>query len=211
VTVRTPHFEHDTLPEMAAALLAAEPGALVLVGHSMGGMVALEAAHQARAETGRIVALALLGSTARPDTPELIALRRQACEMFAAGRIDEVLRANVPFAFGPASGTDGMLVERYVAMIRRAGARALIRQNQAVMARGDARPRLPGIACPALVACGDADLLTPPEHAEELAAGLPAARLEIVPGCGHMLTLEQPARVGALLRDWLEHLGLRGA
>lgn len=207
VTVRTPHFEHDTLPAMAAALLAAEPAPLVLVGHSMGGMVALEAAHRARGEPGRIVALAVLGSTARPDTPELVALRTQACEMFAAGRIDEVLRANVPFAFDPANVRDGVLIERYVAMIRRAGATALIRQNRAVMARDDARPRLPDIGCPALVACGAADLLTPPEHAEEMAAGLPNARLEILPGCGHMLTLEQPARVGALLREWLDRVG----
>lgn len=207
-TVRTPHFEHDTLPAMASALLAAEPGPLVLVGHSMGGMVALEAAHQARREPGRIAALAVLGSTARPDTPELVALRTQACEMFAAGRVDEVLRANVPFAFDPANAGDAALVERYVAMIRRAGAAALIRQNRAVMARDDARPRLPGIACPALVVCGAADLLTPPEQAGELAAGLPDARLEILPGCGHMLTLEQPARVGGLLRGWIDSLGV---
>ena len=54
-----------------------------------------------------------------------------------------------------------------------------------------------------LVACGEADALTPPEHAQEIAALVPRSRLEIVAGAGHMLTMEQPARVNALLLDWL--------
>ena len=74
------------------------------------------------------------------------------------------------------------------------------------MARIDSRPRLPDIGCPVLVACGEADDLTPPDQARELAAALQKARLEIVPGAGHMLTMEQPVRVNALLLDWLKTL-----
>jgi pimeloyl-ACP methyl ester carboxylesterase len=206
VGVRTPHFERDSLAAMAAALLDGDAGPFVLIGHSMGGMVALEAAWQARRQPGRLAGVALLGSTARPDTPELIELRTRACAMYADGRMDEVLRANVPFAFDPANARDGALVERYITMIRRAGAQALIRQNRVVMARPDARPRLAGIEVPVLVATGAADLLTPPEQAREMAAGLPRARLEILEGCGHMLTLEAPDRVATLLIDWLDSL-----
>jgi pimeloyl-ACP methyl ester carboxylesterase len=206
VSVRRPHFEHDALDEMAAALLAEAAGPQILIGHSMGGMVALAAAWQARHDPGRVAAVAVLGSTARPDTPELIALRTEACAMYAAGRMDEVLRANIDFAFDPANLRDGVLAERYLGMIRRAGAEALIRQNRAVMARPDARPRLPDIAQPALVVCGESDLLTPPEHAREMADLLPDSQLVILGGCGHMLTLEQPERVAALLNDWLASL-----
>jgi pimeloyl-ACP methyl ester carboxylesterase len=91
-------------------------------------------------------------------------------------------------------------------MIRRAGAEQLIAQNRAVMARADNRPQLPHLSCPVLVACGEADQLTPPEHSREMAQQVPGARLEIVPGAGHMLTLEQPARINALLLDWLRGL-----
>jgi pimeloyl-ACP methyl ester carboxylesterase len=203
VVVSDVHFRHDTLPAMAAALLAEQPGPLVLVGHSMGGMVALEMARQAPA---RVSALALLGSSARPDTPELLRLRSEAIEAFRQGLMDHVLWANVAFAFHPANAADDHLVQRYLEMIRRAGPAQLIAQNRAVMARSDARPRLGAIACPALVACGDADLITPAEHSHEMAALLPAARVEIIPDCGHMLTLEQPARVAALLREWLESM-----
>lgn len=203
VQVSDVHFRFDTLPAMAAALLTETAGPLLLVGCSMGGMVALEAVRQA---PHRVLGLALLGTTARPDTPELKALRTQACELFAAGRMDEVLRANLPFAFHPLSAADAALVGRYLAMVRRAGAEQLIRQNRAVMARTDSRPLLPAVDCPVLVACGEADALTPPEHAQEIAALVPRSRLQIVAGAGHMLTLEQPARVNALLLDWLAAL-----
>ena len=200
VQVSTAHTRQADLPAMAAALLAETSGPLLLAGCSMGGMLALEVWQQA---PHRVRGLALLGTTARADTPELLALRRQAIELFAAGRMEEVLRANVLFAFHPLAAARPGLVEDYLAMIRRAGAQQLITQNRAVMARADRRAELPQITCPVLVACGEADQITPPEHAREMAAAIPGARLEIVPGAGHMLTMEQPARVAKLLQAWL--------
>ncbi len=200
VFVSSVHTRHATLPAMAAALLAERPGPLWLAGCSMGGMLALELWRQA---PQRVHGLALLGTTARADTPELVALRTQAIALFAAGRMEEVLRANVLFAFHPQHTRPAGLVDTYLAMLRRAGAAQLMAQNLAVTARVDSRPTLPTITCPVLVACGEADQLTPPEHSHEMATLAPAARLEIVPGAGHMLTMEQPARVGALLLDWL--------
>lgn len=197
----------NSLPQMADALLASLPDRAndrhVLVGASMGGMVALHAALRA---PGRIAGLALLGTSARADTPEMIQLRTQACTLFAQGRLDEVLRANVMFAFHPAHAADPALVEPYLALIRRAGAEQLIRQNQAVMARADLRPELQRIGCPTLVVVGEADQLTPPACAQEIAAAISGARLETVAGAGHMLTLEQPERVNTLLLDWLDRL-----
>jgi pimeloyl-ACP methyl ester carboxylesterase len=57
---------------------------------------------------------------------------------------------------------------------------------------------------------GEADRLTPPEHAREIVAAVPQGRLEIVPGAGHLLSWEQPSRVNALLLAWLASLGLPG-
>ena len=199
VHVTDVHFRFATLPEMAAALLAeAEPGPLVLVGTSMGGTLALEVYRQAPA---RVAALALLGSTARPDTPEMVRLRSEACELFEQGRMDEVLRANIPFAFHPSASKLSDLVSAYFGMIREAGADQLIRQNRAIMARRDQRPLLPTIACPTLVLCGENDLLTPPECSREIAAAVPGARLQTLPACGHLLTWEQPDTVNAALLD----------
>jgi pimeloyl-ACP methyl ester carboxylesterase len=201
VRVADVHMRFATLPQMAAALLAEQDGDLLLCGTSMGGMLALEVVRQA---PQRVKALALLASSARPDTPELIRLRSDAIVQFEQGRMREVLQANIMFAFDPAHAA--MLAPDYLAMIERAGAVQLITQNRAIMARPDLRPLLPAIACPTLVVCGESDQLTPPECSREMAEAIPGARLELLPECGHMLTWERPERVNALLIDWLARL-----
>jgi pimeloyl-ACP methyl ester carboxylesterase len=206
VLVSDVHTRCASLPQMAAALLAEQPGELRLCGSSMGGMLALEVVRQA---PQRVAALALLGSSARPDTPELLKLRADAIELFEQGRMLEVLRANLAFAFDPQNVCKPALVQAYLDMIVRAGAQQLIAQNRAVMARPDSRPLLPTITCPVLVACGASDLLTPPECSREMAGLIPGARFELIGECGHMLTLEQPTRVNVLLLDWLAGLQRR--
>lgn len=201
VHVTDVHARHATLPDMAAALLAETEGPLVLIGTSMGGILALEACRQA---PRRVRALALLGSTARADTPQMKEARTEAAALFEQGRMDDVLRANLPFAFHPSRSSDRALVADYLAMVRRAGGAQLARQNRAMAARADLRPLLPGIACPLLAACGEDDLLTPMACSEEIAAAVPNATLERLPTCGHLLTLEQPARVNELLLRWLD-------
>jgi pimeloyl-ACP methyl ester carboxylesterase len=150
------------------------------------------------------MAAALLASRARPDTPELTRLRSDAIALFEQGRMREVLQANVAFAFDPAHAA--ALAPPYLAMMDRAGAGQLIAQNRAIMARADQRPLLPRIACPTLVVVGQSDLLTPPKHAQEMAALIAGARLETLSQCGHLLTWEQPQRVNQLLIDWLASL-----
>jgi len=199
VRVADAHTRHATLPAMADALLAEHPGPLALAGCSMGGMLAMELWRQA---PDRVTRLALLGTSARADTPELIRLRSDAIGLFEQGRLDEVLLANLMFAFHPDHAADRRLTDAYRAMVQRAGAAQLIAQNRAVMAREDLRPMLPGVRCPTLVMVGEEDRLTPPEHAEEIAAAIPGAALHRLPRCGHMLSWEQPAAVTDALRAW---------
>jgi pimeloyl-ACP methyl ester carboxylesterase len=161
-------------------------------------MLAMEAARQA---PQRVRGLALLGTSARADTPELIALRTAAIAEFEAGRAEALLRANAMFAFHAAH--QARLTGEYVAMVLRAGVPALVRQNRAVMARADLRPTLGRITCPTLVVGGADDALTPPDRSREIAAAVPGAQLHLLPECGHMLTWEQPQLLVPLLQDWL--------
>jgi pimeloyl-ACP methyl ester carboxylesterase len=203
VRVSDVHQRHATLPEMAHALLAEHDGPLVLIGSSMGGMLAQ---HAHRTAPQRIAGMALLSTTARADTPELIRLRSDAIVEFQSGHAGLVLRANAMFAFHPNHANDAAQVDDYVEQILRVGAAQLIAQNRAVMARVDMRPWLSDIRCPLLVAVGDQDLLTPLEHSREIAAAVPHAQLEVVPNAGHLMTWEQPALVNTLLLQWLEQL-----
>jgi len=89
----------------------------------------------------------------------------------------------------------------------------LAEQSGELMAAADLRRALPGVGCPTLVVCGEGDAITPPKCSREMAAAIPAARLEWLPECGHMPTMEKPAAVNALLQAWLgslEHISAPG-
>lgn len=198
------HHQEADLPAMAARLLRELAGPLRLVGVSMGGMLALEVWRQA---PQRIQGLALLGTSARPDAPAQRALRLQAADLLAAGQGDDLLRANALFAFHPRQRA--VWREAHRAMMDRAGAAQLARQNRAVALREDLRPLLAAVACPTLVVGAADDRLTPPACSQELAALIPDAELQLLPDCGHMLTWEQPAVVGRLLQRWMARCDAR--
>lgn len=193
----------DSIEDMAATLLREHSGDLILCGASMGGIIAMQTAHQA---SSRIRGLALLGTSARPETDDMRALRETAIGFFASGRAAEVLRANVPLAFHASRARDATMVQSYIDFVLEAGADQLIRQNRAIMARPDARKTLPNLICPALVMWGDSDQLTPLEANREIAGLLPQAEMAELAQCGHMLTMEQPEQVNKLLLHWLQSL-----
>ena len=194
------HSRCESIPQMAQALLQAHAGDLILCGASMGGIIAMEVARQAPA---RVKGLALLGTNARPETPDMAKLREAAIEFFKQGRVKEVLTVNLPMAFHPSRAKDETLTQTYLDFVLAAGPDQLIRQNRAIMSRPDARLHLPQVTCPTLVMCGDADQLTPPEFSREIAALIPNAELVMIPRCGHMLTMERPEEVNAALLRWL--------
>jgi pimeloyl-ACP methyl ester carboxylesterase len=59
---------------------------------------------------------------------------------------------------------------------------------------------LPGVDLPVEVVCGTRDLITPPARSRRMAELLPRARLEMIPGAGHMLPFEAPDRLAAIIR-----------
>lgn len=196
------HMRCDTIEAMAKQLLAEEPGELVLCGASMGGMVAMETARQA---PRRVRGLALLGTNAQPEDAAMRKVREDAVVLFEAGRMREVIEPNVAFAFHPDHAA--ALAPAYLDMVLGAGAEQLVRQNRAVIGRPDARAHLPSLECPVLVLCGEDDVLTPPACSREIASLVPHAQLQLLPRCGHMLTMEQPDLVNAALAGWLRTLG----
>ncbi len=185
---------------MAEAALAAAPGRFALAGLSMGGYVAQEIM---RLAPDRVERLALLDTSARPDTPEQSARRRGLIELARKGTFKGVTPRLLPYLLHPDRLDDKTLVETVMAMAERVGQEAFLRQEEAILGRVDGRKDLRRIGCPTLILCGAQDSLTPPELHREMAEHVRHARLVEVPDCGHLSTLERPAEVSAALRDWL--------
>lgn len=195
------HTRDDSMAGIARRILAGAPPRFALAGLSMGGYVAFEILRQAPERVSR---LALLDTTARPDTPEQSAARRAQIALATEGRLSEVVDASFPRLVHQARRHDAALRQVLDRMAEEVGAAAFIRQQQANIARADSRPMLSGIRVPTLVLVGEADELTPPERAAEMARAIPAAREVRVPDCGHLSTLERPHEVTRALLAWLE-------
>ena len=83
------------------------------------------------------------------------------------------------------------------------GAEAFIAQSLALRDRDDQSVALGSYAGPVLVLCGAEDRLCPPGRHHEMAALLARSELVLVPGAGHIATLENPAVVNAAMERWL--------
>jgi len=60
-----------------------------------------------------------------------------------------------------------------------------------------------GLRCRTLVLCGDQDQATPPALNEALAAAIPGAHYQIIPGAGHLPCIEQPRLVAAHVTSFM--------
>jgi len=166
---------------------------VVVVGHSMGGAIAQSLALDA---PDRVAGLALVGTGARLRVhPMLLEATRPG------GAAAEALTALASSWYSPSVSP----------RMREQAARSLEAVDPAVLHADfqacdgfDVMDRLGAIGQPALVIVGEDDQMTPVKYARHLADHLANARLEMVPGAGHMVMLEQPAMLDAILSAWLE-------
>jgi pimeloyl-ACP methyl ester carboxylesterase len=195
------HTRDDNMSDIARRILAAAPPRFALAGLSMGGYICLEIMRQA---PERVVKLALMDTTARPDTPEQIERRRTFIEIARRGLLAEVNDRLWPVLVHPNHRRDARLQSIMRAMTEETGVEAFVRQQTAIINRIDSRPTLATIRCPTLVLVGDGDELIPPDRSEEIANGIAGARYVVVPESGHMSTLEQPDAVNRALVEWMK-------
>jgi len=194
----------DNIADMAREVLAQAPAKFVMMGFSMGGYVALEIM---RVAPERVQALVLISTSARPESDDARAGREKMMAQ-ALNNFQIVLDLMMPKFLHPSRMRYHSNVITVYAMGLRIGAETFLRHSRAIMSRLDSRPYMQNITCPTLVMCGRDDVLTPVALHEELAAGIPGARLRVLPESAHFLTIGQPILVSEVLRNWIMELDL---
>lgn len=190
----------NSMEAMAAEVLNQAPdGVFMLAGMSMGGYVAFEIM---RREPQHVLGLALISTSARPDTPATTEVRRAQMSL-AKHDLGSVMDQLLPRLLHPSRLDDVHTAGVMRAMAEQLGADIFQQQQKAIIARPDSRPGLHEISCPTLVICGRDDQTTPPALHAEIAQSIPGARLAIIEDCGHLVPLEQPERLTHELRNWL--------
>ena len=187
-----------------------------VVGHSFGGMVALEYAIR---HSDRISQLVLLGAGAdawwvQKRLPRVFAERGFSkrfvamAERFYNGRISpgefkwsilQLARAyygNQSVAF--------MAKQALLSLRIRSSASAFIQGSRFLLTRWSVMDQLGHVSCPTLIVAGADDLFFPPEHQRELQERIRGARLQIVPGAGHNVHVERAGETIDLIAGFVE-------
>ena len=193
----------DSIDEMAEKLLDDVTGSFAILGFSMGGYVALEVARRA---ADRLTGLALVSTSAQPDTEEKRKQRQGLVDLSQIGKFKGVTPRLLPRFFSPDALQDEAKTSIAIKMGEAVGKDNFILQQQAIMGRRDQRPFLPSFTKPSVIICGELDVLTPPDHATEMAELLPNSRLHLLENVGHMSTIEAPDEVNHHLLDWYKQL-----
>jgi pimeloyl-ACP methyl ester carboxylesterase len=187
--------------DMADAVLASAPARFILAGNSMGGWVAQEVAARA---PDRVACLLLVATWARPD-PAFNARQRQTIDDIRQGRFEEVMRAHGRAILHPRLQDDAQLLGALYAMQARIGPQTTARHIQAMVDSYDTTALLPKIVAPTLVIGGRQDPLFPVAEQEFIARHLGRGRLTVVEDAGHVVQMEQPQAVTALMRYWIDY------
>jgi pimeloyl-ACP methyl ester carboxylesterase len=199
--IRIPEFRGlDSLSGMAQRVLDDAPARFSVAGFSMGGRVAFQIAAMALDRIDRFCAFDTgagpLGEGEREKRQAVTDLAwREGMEALAAAWLPPMLHER--------RRTDPAFVEPLTAMILRSTPEQHEKQIRALVNRPDARPVLPTITCPTLIACGRQDGFSPPDQHEAIAAAIPGARLVVIDDSGHFLPLEQPDAFNIALREWI--------
>ena len=190
----------DSIPAMAASVLALAPGRFSLAGHSLGARIALEVIRQ---DAARVEALALLDTGVHPCMPGEPARRQELLALAYTRGMDAVAREWLPPMVHPDRRGDRAFMAPLEAMVERRTPATFRNQVTALLERPDAAPVLARIRCPTLVLCGREDGWSPPAQHEAMAAAIAGSVLTIVDACGHMAPVERPAEITRELQRWL--------
>lgn len=182
-------------------LNAAGVAKAVLVGHSLGGSIAIDLAAR---HPGRVEALVLIGvGQEMKVAPQLLDDTKNN-----TGRAWDFITAYThgkPTHAGGAPTPGQWMMGSAMALLHACPGEVLHRDFK-VCDGWDGKPLVKAITCPALVTTGRGDRMTPPKVVAALAGAIPDARYQVFEHAGHMVQTEDPRGLLKVLKDFLAGL-----
>jgi pimeloyl-ACP methyl ester carboxylesterase len=200
-----PPYTIDSHADDVAALLdRLSIESAVIGGISMGGYVALAMWRRHRA---RVRGLMLFDTRARGDDEAELQQRAGQISFVQEKGTRALADALTPALLGATTQErHPEIVDRTRAMISRATVNGVVDAVTAMKDRPDSTPLLRTIDVPTLIVCGAEDLVTPPDDSRVIHDHVAGSALEIIEGAGHLSSLERPAAVNHVMREFLVEL-----
>jgi len=190
----------ETVEAMSAYVLAQAPAKFALIGHGLGGDVALDVV---RREPDRVTRVVLMATDPLSEPPQAAAAREARIVAARSGRLAEAMLGEIP----PGALAPGPWRDDVLALLRDMalglGEGVFLRQSRALQRRPDQQKTMRRVKVPALILAGTLDTLVPLRRQEFTAGLMPLAKFQTIPDAGHLPTLEQPEAVTDALAAFL--------
>ena len=190
----------SSVRELASDVLKKAPKSFSLLGHSMGGIVAMEIYSQ---EPNRIEKLILMDTNPKAELDEVKLKREPQIREVNKGKLLEVMRDEMKPNYLAESENKSSVLNVCMDMALNLGPDVFINQSRALQSRLDQQNTIQSINIPVLIMCGSEDKLCPVERHEMMHNMISDSDLKIINNAGHMPTLEQPRETTEVIKEWL--------
>ncbi len=190
----------SSVVDLASDVLKKAPRKFSLLGHSMGGIIAMEMYSQ---EPNRIEKLILMDTNPNSELEEVKSKREPQIKDVSEGRLLNVMRDEMKPNYLAQSRNQSSVLNVCMDMALSLGPDVFINQSRALQTRADQQSNIQSINIPVLIICGSEDKLCTVERHEMMHNMISNSELRIINNAGHMPTLEQPSETTEILKEWL--------
>ena len=190
----------SSVVDLASDVLKKAPRKFSLLGHSMGGIIAMEMYSQ---EPNRIEKLILMDTNPNSELEEVKSKREPQIKDVTEGRLLNVMRDEMKPNYLAQSRNQSSVLNVCMDMALSLGPDVFINQSRALQTRADQQSNIQSINIPVLIICGSEDKLCTVERHEMMHNMISNSELRIINNAGHMPTLEQPSETTEILKEWL--------
>ena len=191
----------ETVEENSQFVLDQAPAKFALIGHGLGGAVALDVLRRAAERVTRVV---LISTPPLSETPQAAVAREARIVAARSGRLPEAMIEEVPPGALADTEWRAEVLALLCDMAMGLGEGVFLRQSRAMQRRPDQQKTMRRIKIPALIMAGEADTLMPVKRQEFTAGLMPYGKMCVIPRAGHVPSLEQPDLVSDAIVAFLK-------
>ncbi len=194
-------YGFNTVEAIAKNIIKSMPKQFILVGLSLGGIVAIEIARLCQEKIHKLI----LMDTSYLAEPEHISIKRESqIRDVEKGNLKTVMvKEHIPNYLADGS-TSNPISDLCIEMALQLGSKIFVQQSLALMSRKDQTNTLKNIEIPTMLLCGEYDRLCNVKIHQKMHDLIYNSSLNIVNDAGHLPTLENPLKTNRILKKWLD-------